>query len=169
MLQRSQYISTKVLTAIILVSGLSAIAYFGTSGNLGSIFLIAIFPFVALFFSISVKHPIISLLSYGVVAGFWGVIARILIRQSNVSALLEIALIYFFVCMLFHAFTTRDLNWKRAINAMTIGYAVWFLFCFMEVLNPRGLTEAWINMRGFYPSALLFAIFCSYYYHDINW
>ena len=161
MLQKSQYISTRVLTAIILVSGLAAIAYFGTSGDVSSIFLIAIFPFAALFFSVSVKNPIVSLLSYGIVAGFWGVIARILMRQSNVSAILEIALIYFFACMLFHAFTTRDLNWKRSINVMTLGYAVWFLFCFMEVLNPRGLTEAWINMRGFYPSALLFAIFCS--------
>lgn len=102
-----------------------------TSGDVSSIFLIAIFPFAALFFSVSVKNPIVSLLSYGIVAGFWGVIARILMRQSNVSAILEIALIYFFACMLFHAFTTRDLNWKRSINVMTLGYAVWFLFCFI--------------------------------------
>ena len=103
-----------------MVSGLATIAYFGTSGNISSIFLVAVFPFVALFLGISIKKPIISLLSYGVVAGFWGVIARVLTRQSNVSAILEIALIYFFACMLFHAFTTRDLNWKRAVNAMTI-------------------------------------------------
>lgn len=161
MLQKSQHISTGVMTAIIMTSGLAAIAYFGMSGSISSIFVIAVFPFIALIFGISVKYPIISLLSYGIVAGFWGVIARVLIHQSNVSAILEVALIYFFVCMLFHAFTSRDLNWKRAVNAMTIGYAAWFLFCFMEVLNPRGLTEAWINTRGFYPSTLLFAIFCS--------
>lgn len=58
MLQKSQYISTRVLTAIILVSGLAAIAYFGTSGDVSSIFLIAIFPFAALFFSVSVKNPL---------------------------------------------------------------------------------------------------------------
>lgn len=161
MLQRSQHISTGVMTAIILVSGLSAIVYFGTSGSISSIFLVALFPFVALFFGISVKYPIVSLLFYGIIAGFWGVIYRVLIRQSNVSAILEVALIYFFICMLFHAFTSRDLNWKRAVNVMTIGYAAWFLFCFMEILNPRGLTEAWINSRGFYPSTLLFSICCS--------
>lgn len=161
MLQKSQYISTEVITAIVLVSGLAAIAYFGISGNISNILIVAIFPLLALGFGVSIKYPIVSLLAYGVVAGFWGVIARILIRQSNVSVILEVALIYFFACMLFHAFTSRDLNWKRAVNVMTIGYAVWFLFCFMEVLNPRGLTEAWINTRGFYPSTLLFAIFCS--------
>ena len=161
MLQKSRHISTEVMTAIILISGLASIAYFGMSGNLNSIFLIAIFPFIALFFGLSIKHPIVALLAYGMVAGFWGVIYRVLITQSNVSVLLEVALIYFFACMLFHAFTSRDLNWKRAINAMTIGYFVWFVYCFMEVLNPSGLTEAWINTRGFYPSALLFAIFCS--------
>lgn len=161
MLQKSQHISTGVMTAVILVSGLATIAYFGMSGNISYIFLVALFPLLALFFGISIKRPIISLLTYGIIAGFWGAIVRILLRYSNVSAILEVALIYFFVCMLFHAFTSRDLNWKRAVNAMTIGYAVWFLFCFMEVLNPRGLTEAWINTRGFYPSTLLFTIFCS--------
>lgn len=161
MLQKSQHISTGVMTAIILVSGLAAIVFFGTSGNLGNIFLIALFPFVVLFFGISVKYPIVSLLFYGAVAGFWGVIYRVLIRQSNVSAILEVSLIYFFICMLFHAFTSRDFNWKRAVNVMTVGYAIWFLYCFMEVLNPHGLTEAWINSRGFYPSTLLFAICCS--------
>ncbi len=161
MLQRNQHISTEVMTAIILISGLATIAYFGVSGKVNNIFLVAIFPFAALFFGVSVRYPIVSLLSYGIVASFWGIIYRILIRQSNISILLEISLIYFFACMLFHVFITRDLNWKRAINAMTLGYAVWFLFCFMEILNPRGLTEAWINARGFYPSTLLFAIFCS--------
>lgn len=161
MQQRTQYISTEVMTAIILISGLMAIAYFGVSGNISSIFLVAVLPFIVLFIGVSIKHPIVSLLSYGFIAGFWGIIARVLIRQSNVSAILEVTLIYFFICMLFHEFTYRDLKWKRVVNVMTLGYTVWFLFCFLEVLNPRGLTEAWVNARGFYPSTLLFAIFCS--------
>lgn len=162
MLQRSQHISTEAMTAIILISGLVAITYFSMSGNFSLTLVIATFPFTALLFGSSVKYPIISLLCYGIVAGFWGMIARILAPSySNISVLLEISMIYYFICMLFHAIIVNDFNWKYAINAMTVGYALWFIFCFVEVLNPRGLIGAWINTRGFYPSTLLFAMFCS--------
>lgn len=161
MISKENAISPQVLTAFVLLSGLATIVYFAMSGSFLPIILVALLPCATLIFITSIKHPIIALLSYGSIAIFWGTIYRILIRYSGISALLDGAIIFFVICMLFHAFTINRFNWRRAINIMTFSYAIWFLYTFMEVLNPTGLIDAWINARGFLPITLVFVALIS--------
>lgn len=154
-------ISPQVVTALFLLSGLAAIVYFAVSDNFLPIVCVTLLPISILFVITTIRYPIIALLLYGTIAFFWGAIYRILIRQSNISALFDGAIIFFVICMLFHALTINQFNWKRIFNLMTLLYAIWFIFCFMQVLNPTGLVEAWVNSRGFIPITLILAALIS--------
>ncbi|WP_373799825.1 O-antigen ligase family protein [Bacteroides heparinolyticus] len=169
MLTSNRDIPIGTISSAVVATGLFAIAYYCMRGQAIGAFAVAGIPLAALWFSVSVRYPIISLFTYGATACFWGAIARRLERFTNISALLEVTLIYFFACMLFHALTTRDFQWKRAFNPLTVGFFVWFVYCFIELVNPSALTEAWINSRSFYPNMVLLAIFCSVLFTKYNY
>ena len=41
-------------------------------------------------------------------------------------------------------------NWKPGRNIMTYLFVAWFLFCFLELLNPNNVMEAWnINITPY--------------------
>lgn len=45
-------------------------------------------------------------------------------------------------------------EWKRAGNFLTAMWVIWFLYCFLEIFNPRALNEPWaiaLANYAFYP------------------
>lgn len=154
----TKHISPQIALSAILFAGLAAITYLAIDDQLLKASIVVLIPVGIIFIIESVKHPLIALFSYGTICYFWGIIYRVFIRVSGISILLDIGMLFFLFCMILHSPYSKDVKWRRSFNVMTVAYAIWFVYCFLEITNPNGLTEAWINSRSMYPSTLIFLV-----------
>ncbi|WP_176555123.1 O-antigen ligase [Butyricimonas sp. Marseille-P3923] len=81
-------------------------------------------------------------------------------------------------CILFLKNIFQTYEWKRSFNLLTILWAIWFLYCLLELFNPYSVTDAWfiaINGYALFPliSAIiipvLFRRFKNFYWLLIIW
>lgn len=160
----TKHISPQIVLSVILFVGLAAITYYAIDNQLLKAFLVVLLPIAAIYVVESVKHPLIALITYGTICYFWGVIYRVFIRVNGISLLLDIGMLFFLFCMVLHSPYSNDIKWRRSFNIVTIAYAIWFIYCFLEITNPNGLTEAWVNARAMYPNTLIFLILLSAFF-----
>lgn len=52
----------------------------------------------------------------------------------------------------------RHQEWYRCKNFLTLTWGLWFLYCFLEVFNPQGLTEPWSIAM---PNYAFYPLFCA--------
>ena len=154
----TRHISPQIALSAVLFIGLAAIAYHALNDQLLKAFLVVLIPIAIIYIILSIKRPLIALITYGTLCYFWGVIYRTFIRVNGISILLDIGMLFFLFCMILHSPYSKDIKWRRSFNVVTVAYAIWFVFCFLEIVNPNGLTEAWVNSRAMYPATLIFII-----------
>lgn len=154
----TRHISPQIALSAVLFIGLAAIAYHALNDQLLKAFLVVLIPIAIIYIILSIKRPLIALITYGTLCYFWGVIYRTFIRVNGISILLDIGMLFFLFCTILHSPYSKDIKWRRSFNVVTVAYAIWFVFCFLEIVNPNGLTEAWVNSRAMYPATLIFII-----------
>ena len=148
----TRHISPQIALSAVLFIGLAAIAYHALNDQLLKAFLVVLIPIAIIYIILSIKRPLIALITYGTLCYFWGVIYRTFIRVNGISILLDIGMLFFLFCTILHSPYSKDIKWRRSFNVVTVAYAIWFVFCFLEIVNPNGLTEAWVNSRAMYPA-----------------
>lgn len=128
--------------------------------------LFAIFacsPIAVLVFIYSVKYPQISYFLYFGIAYYFAAI----IRYSNgdgLSVILDGVLTYALLAVFLHfvIYRQQDLKIQNAVNALTLSYAIWILFVFVQLINPSASFEKIITTsRGWILSLPLLYIFSS--------
>ena len=81
----TRHISPQIALSAVLFIGLAAIAYHALNDQLLKAFLVVLIPIAIIYIILSIKRPLIALITYGTLCYFWGVIYRTL-SESTASA-----------------------------------------------------------------------------------
>lgn len=91
----TRHISPQIALSAVLFIGLAAIAYHALNDQLLKAFLVVLIPIAIIYIILSIKRPLIALITYGTLCYFWGVIYRTFIRVNGISILLDIGMLFF--------------------------------------------------------------------------
>lgn len=141
------YISPKVLLYAGLVAGLAAIVVCSSSGLLAGVIAIMFLPAALYYLIQTIRFPIVAFYGLFVLNYF----ITSIIRYGNLSGfsvVMDIGLFCTLFAALVHSILTQKLPWNNGINVLTIGCALWAIYCFLEVGNPTAVFEAWSTSRG---------------------
>lgn len=83
------------------------------------------------------------------------------IKIDGISVIIDILLISELIILLIHSSLNHNIEWKYAINALTIISFIWMLYCILEIANPSGMIKTWILSRNLIFNGLLIAIITS--------
>lgn len=86
---------------------------------------------------------------------------------SGVSFFMDILMATLLVLVLIHSALFNTIDWKPAINLLTIGSFIWMIYCILEVINPSSYFSAWVLSRGLiingFLISLLVSLLCTQY------
>ena len=129
------YISPKVLLYAGLVAGLAAIVVCSSSGLLAGVIAIMFLPAALYYLIQTIRFPIVAFYGLFVLNYF----ITSIIRYGNLSGfsvVMDIGLFCTLFAALVHSILTQKLPWNNGINVLTIGCALWAIYCFLEVATP---------------------------------
>lgn len=66
----------------------------------------------------------------------------------GVSVIFDVLLILLLLIIFMHSILFNNINWKYAINTLTISTLFWTAYTILEVVNPSGVLEGWVLSRG---------------------
>ena len=112
----TRHISPQIALSAVLFIGLAAIAYHALNDQLLKAFLVVLIPIAIIYIILSIKRPLIALITYGTLCYFWGVIYRTFIRVNGISILLDIGMLFFLFCTILHSPYSKDIKWSRSFN-----------------------------------------------------
>lgn len=151
---------------LILFSGLAGIVLFAVTRNLILLGAIVLLPFIFVTLIQMVKHPIVLFYLIFIFNYFLLGIARYT-DISGVSFFMDILMATLLVLVLIHSSLFNTIDWKPAINLLTIGSFIWMIYCILEVINPSSYFSAWILSRGLiingFLISLLVSLLCTQY------
>lgn len=70
------------------------------------------------------------------------------VNTSGISVLMDILLLSELVIIFIHGALKKTIEWKHALNTLSLVTFVWMIYCVAEIINPTGLFEAWFLSRG---------------------
>ena len=147
--------SPKGLLYLCLLGGLMLITYAAVTLN-------------TLFLAIAVGLPLVFLLLIGIIKNpIWSYVLAATIfcyfhaiyRYANVPGLSGILDIVLFLCFLIllvnTAYDHSAVPWMNAVNALTVTYVIWMLYCLFSLLSPYTEFHNPITSRGVFVSVPL--------------
>jgi len=168
----SRWTITQWFTCGILLLGLCVIAYLSAQGDLKAGLLISFAPIIIIFFAAILTNPYWGLMTLFVLNYFIMGISRY-VTTSSLGVTTDIVIMLTIVSFLYQSAFKGDISWFRIKNNFLIkAFAVWVIFCIVEVLNPTGVFQAWLsNIRSYaiYPFfTLLFTTILFHRFKDLK-
>lgn len=135
------------ISRLVLLLGLSGIILSSIYSNWGLFVCIIILPLFFIAAIESLRYPIILfLLIYSLNYYLLGI--NRYIKIDGISFIMDTLIVIQIVLIFIHSALLNNINWKSAINLLTIGTFIWFVYCLVEVINPSGVFEAWLMSRS---------------------
>lgn len=145
---------------LILLSGLGGIVLFGLTHNLILLGAIVLLPFIFVTLIQMLKHPIVLFYLIFIINYFLIGVTRYA-DISGVSFFMDILMITLLILILIHSALFNTIDWKPAINILTIGSFIWMIYCIVEVVNPSSYFPAWFLSRGIIVNGFIISIIVS--------
>ncbi len=131
--------------------------------------LVGMIPVALLVVLTAINQPLIALFLLFVENYFIMGIQRY-VPISGLGVLTDALFALILFSTLLRAVTTRDVEWKMAINGVSIPLFVWFIFCIFELANPTAITAAWVSsFRSLTLYPLLTVIFASLFFREYKY
>lgn len=150
------YISPKLLLYAGLFTGLAAIVACSSNGILAGVIAVMFLPAIVYYLIQTIRFPIIAFYALFILNYFIAYIIRYG-QLSGFSVIMDAGLLSALFAALAHSILTERLPWSNGKNILTIGCALWAIYCFLEVVNPTAIFEAWGTSRGLIYNGLLVA------------
>ena len=83
------------------------------------------------------------------------------VNIDGMSVMMDILLWTQLLLIIMHKVLKAENNWGNAVNLLTILSLVWTLYCVLELVNPSGVTEAWVMSRRLIYQGLMMAVIVS--------
>lgn len=119
-------------------------------------------PIATIIFIYGIQAPRFILAIYATVDYYLIAIMRYS-RQDGLSVILDILLVCMFLAILFYALRKKtNIHFSNAINTLTVSYIAWFLFVFIQFLNPAtDKTDTVMVLRSWILATPMLYIFTS--------
>ena len=150
-------LSAPNLFYLLLFIGLGGICGSLMGGNLIISGVIAILPFAFILGVYILRMPVTLLYVIFIINYFIMGITRYL-PLEGISVLMDLlyALSLLMICL--HGILFHNIEWKRAINTLTITSFIWAIYCVAQLANPTGVLEGWILSRGLIINGLIISV-----------
>lgn len=126
---------------------LAGIVYFLSVGNLSAAIIITLIPISFITLIKILESPTFLFYVIFTVNYFMLALGRYM-DISGISVFMDILLMSELIIIFIHGALKKTVEWKYALNTLTLVTFVWMIYCAIEVLNPTGLFRAWILSRG---------------------
>lgn len=144
--------SPKGLIYLCLFGGLGLIVYGAATMNWLFLVAAALLPLAIMVLFQVIQHPVWSYLFAGIIFCYFSAIYRYA-NIPGLSGILDIVLgLSFFSLLVNTANRNPDIHWKNAINALTITYFIWMVYCVFSLLSPYTEFHNPITSRGVFLS-----------------
>ena len=128
--------SPKGLIYLCLFGGLGLIVYGAATMNWLFLVAAALLPLAIIVIFQVIQHPVWSYLLAAIIFCYFHAIYRYA-NIPGLSGIIDIILgLSFFSLLINTANRNPDIHWKNAINALTITYVIWMIYCLFSLLSP---------------------------------
>ena len=140
--------SPKGLIYLCLFGGLGLIVYGAATMNWLFLVAAALLPLAIMVLFQVIQHPVWSYLLAAIMFCYFSAIYRYA-HIPGLSGILDILLgLSFFSLLVNTANRNSDIHWKNAINALTITYFIWMIYCLFSLLSPHTEFHKPLTNRG---------------------
>lgn len=105
------------------------------------------YPWIILLFIYTVNYFIIGITRY--------------IPIEGISVIMDTLYVIAIALILIHSALYHNIEWKRAINVLTITGAIWASYCLLEIVNPTASLQGWTLSRGLTVNGLILTVITS--------
>ena len=127
--------SNQALIRLLLFIGLAAFTMAMAYQQLVVALGIAVLPLVVAIGLYSLTRPHVIYFIYAVYACTFITIMRYT-RREGLSVVLDILLVYVLVSMICSSYIKKNIDWRKAVNILTLSYIPWIIFTLLQFLNP---------------------------------
>lgn len=139
---------------------LAGIVYFLSTGNIAAAIIIILVPISVITLIKILESPTFLLYVIFTVNYFMLALGRYT-DISGISVFLDILLMSELIIIFIHGALKKTIEWKYALNTLTLVTFVWMIYCAVEVINPTGMFEAWFLSRGIIYYSFLVSVIVS--------
>lgn len=145
---------------LILILGLGGICMSLVSTDIPVSIIIAILPLFFITLVFLLRYPSLMLFLIFTMNYFIMGITRYY-PLEGISVIMDILYLIAIILILIHAALYHNIEWKRAINILTIMSCIWMGYCLLEFINPTASLQGWILSRSLIFNGLIIAILAS--------
>lgn len=80
---------------------------------------------------------------------------------DGISVVVDVLLTGELLIIVLHSILNRNIEWKYAVNVLTLFSFIWMVYCTLEMANPSGMLKAWVLSRTLTFNGLLISIIIS--------
>lgn len=140
--------SPKGLLYLCLLGGLMLIVYSAVTLNEAFLAVATFLPLLLLLLIGIVRNPVWSYVLAAIIFCYFHAIYRYA-NVPGLSGILDIVLVLCFLVLLVNtAYDHSSVPWMNAVNALTITYVIWMLYCLFSLLSPYTEFHDPITNRG---------------------
>ena len=133
--QNSNTIINTGIVRLLLFLGLLAITIAISKQQLMIALAIATIPMIIAIGLYSLSRPYVVYLIYALYACTFTTIMRYS-RIDGLSVVLDVLLVFALISLLCSSYIRRNIQWKKAVNILTLSYIPWVFFILFEFINP---------------------------------
>lgn len=163
---RTNELLTPNLFYLLLLIGLGGICGSLLGGNLIISGVIAILPLAFILCVYILRMPVTLLYVIFIINYFIMGITRY-VPVEGISVLMDILYAVTLVIICLHGILLHTIEWKRAVNTLTVCSLFWAIYCIAELANPTAVFKGWILARGLIINApiisIITALLCTQY------
>ncbi len=142
--------SPKGLIYLCLFGGLGLIVYGAATMNWLFLVAAALLPLAIMVLFQVIQHPVWSYLFAGIIFCYFSAIYRYA-NIPGLSGILDIVLgLSFFSLLVNTANRNSDIHWENAINALTLTYGIWMIYCVLSLFSPYTELHNPVGSRGLF-------------------
>ncbi len=153
---------------LVLIPGLMGIVFALVTNNIVFMGAIVVLPILVILAVKILQLPLILYFSIFVVNYFLMGISRY-VQIPKIGILMDALMAVTIVLIIVHSALLRNIEWKHAVNVLTVGTFVWLLYCLAEVYNPTGMLKAWILSRGLIMHGFFIALIAALLIDKYRW
>lgn len=145
------------LSYLLLFIGLGGICSSLIGGYLIVSGIIAILPLAIILSVYILRKPVTLFYIIFIINYFIMGITRYL-PLEGISVLMDILYALSLLMIGIHGILFHTIEWKRAINTLTVFSSIWAIYCVTELANPTAVMEGWILSRGLIINGLIITV-----------
>lgn len=146
MYQDNKISINKNLTGFLVFCGILGIVMGAILQQVYVLVAIVTIPFIFIFVTKSLEKPVF--LMYLIwIFGYWFLTISRYYSLEGKSYLFDMVIWSTLVVCILHSAIKHNMGWHRLNNFLIYSLIVWFVYCFMEVMNPHSNFENWYHGR----------------------